>query len=884
MTEEERRLEEARQRRVHWKRWGPYLSERQWSTVREDYSANGDAWDYFPHDIARSRAYRWGEDGIGGICDRHQFICFAPAFWNERDPILKERLFGLSGHEGNHGEDVKEYYFYLDSTPTHSYMKYLYKYPQAEFPYARLQAESLRRTKLDPEFELMDTGIFDENRYFDIFMEYAKLTFEDLLIRITVFNRGPEAAPLHLLPTLWFRNTWSWGWDDRKPRLNAGKSLDGMAVLEAEHGYYGKRWLVFEGSPPLLFTENETNFKRLYGCENHSPYVKDAFHEYIVRGDLTAVNPAQEGTKAAANYNLLVQPGGSVALRMRFTNQAPSLGMLGDGFESTFRQRIAEADEFYALRLPRNVTPDCRSIQRQAFAGLLWNKQFYQYDVKTWLEGDPAMPPPPPERRHGRNHNWSHLYNSDVISMPDKWEYPWYAAWDLAFHCITLALIDPDYAKEQLILFLREWYMHPSGQLPAYEWNFSDVNPPVHAWAAWRVYKIEQRIRGKADFAFLERVFHKLLLNFTWWVNRKDPEGMNVFEGGFLGLDNIGVFDRSAKLPMGGHIEQSDGTSWMGMFCLNMLDIAMELASIDPVYEDVASKFFEHFVLIAHAMNDLGGEGIPLWDEHDGFYYDVLHLPNSASCPLKVRSMVGLIPLFGVMTLEPEDVDRLLGFKRRMQWFLDHKPLMAQHVDDSMKTEKGPRRLLSLVNRKRLERVLRYVLDESEFLSPYGIRALSKYHQAHPYVLQLDGYEHRVSYDPAESTTGMFGGNSNWRGPVWFPVNFLMIESLQKFHWYYRESLKVEFPTGSGKSVDLWEISMQLSRRLISIFLRESDGFRPVYGRGEKFQKDPFWHDWILFYEYFHGDTGQGLGASHQTGWTSLVAKLIEQSGQCARS
>jgi hypothetical protein len=884
MTEEERRLEEARQRRVHWKRWGPYLSERQWSTVREDYSANGDAWDYFPHDIARSRAYRWGEDGIGGICDRHQFICFAPAFWNERDPILKERLFGLSGHEGNHGEDVKEYYFYLDSTPTHSYMKYLYKYPQAEFPYARLQAESLRRTKLDPEFELMDTGIFDENRYFDIFMEYAKLTFEDLLIRITVFNRGPEAAPLHLLPTLWFRNTWSWGWDDRKPRLNAGKSLDGMAVLEAEHGYYGKRWLVFEGSPPLLFTENETNFKRLYGCENHSPYVKDAFHEYIVRGDLTAVNPAQEGTKAAANYNLLVQPGGSVALRMRFTNQAPSLGMLGDGFESTFRQRIAEADEFYALRLPRNVTPDCRSIQRQAFAGLLWNKQFYQYDVKTWLEGDPAMPPPPPERRHGRNHNWSHLYNSDVISMPDKWEYPWYAAWDLAFHCITLALIDPDYAKEQLILFLREWYMHPSGQLPAYEWNFSDVNPPVHAWAAWRVYKIEQRIRGKADFAFLERVFHKLLLNFTWWVNRKDPEGMNVFEGGFLGLDNIGVFDRSAKLPMGGHIEQSDGTSWMGMFCLNMLDIAMELASIDPVYEDVASKFFEHFVLIAHAMNDLGGEGIPLWDEHDGFYYDVLHLPNSASCPLKVRSMVGLIPLFGVMTLEPEDVDRLLGFKRRMQWFLDHKPLMAQHVDDSMKTEKGPRRLLSLVNRKRLERVLRYVLDESEFLSPYGIRALSKYHQAHPYVLQLDGYEHRVSYDPAESTTGMFGGNSNWRGPVWFPVNFLMIESLQKFHWYYRESLKVEFPTGSGKSVDLWEISMQLSRRLISIFLRESHGFRPVYGRGEKFQKDPFWRDWILFYEYFHGDTGQGLGASHQTGWTSLVAKLIEQSGQCARS
>ncbi len=881
MTEEEKRLEEARQRRVHWKRWGPYLSERQWSTVREDYSAHGDAWNYFPHDVARSRAYRWGEDGIGGICDRHQFICFAPAFWNERDPILKERLFGLSGHEGNHGEDVKEYYFYLDSTPTHSYMKYLYKYPQAEFPYTRLREENMRRTKMDPEFELLDTGIFDENRYFDLFIEYAKATFEDMLIRITVWNRGPEAAPLRLLPTLWFRNTWSWGWDDRKPRLAAGEALDGMAVLEAEHGYYGKRWLVFEGSPPLLFTENETNFKRLYGCENHSPYVKDAFHEYIVRGDVKAVNPAQEGTKAAANYHLLVQPAGSVTIRMRFTNQAPSAGMLGDGFESTFRQRIAEADEFYALRLPKNVTPDCRSIQRQAFAGLLWNKQYYQYDVKTWLEGDPAMPPPPSERRKGRNHNWSHLYNSDVVSMPDKWEYPWYAAWDLAFHCITLALVDPDYAKEQLILFLREWYMHPSGQLPAYEWNFSDVNPPVHAWAAWRVYKIEKRIRGKADFAFLERVFHKLLLNFTWWVNRKDPEGMNVFEGGFLGLDNIGVFDRSARLPMGGHIEQSDGTSWMGMFCLNMLDIAMELASIDPVYEDVASKFFEHFVLIAHAMNDLGGEGIPLWNEEDGFYYDVLHLPNSVSCPLKVRSMVGLIPLFGVMTLEPDDVDRLPGFKRRMQWFLDHKPLMAQHVDDSMKTEKGPRRLLSLVNRERLERVLRYVLDESEFLSPYGLRALSKYHQAHPYVLQLDGYEHRVSYDPAESTTGMFGGNSNWRGPVWFPLNFLMIESLQKFHWYYRDSLKVEFPTGSGESVNLWDVSMQLSRRLISIFLRGSDGSRPVYGHCEKFQKDPGWRDWTLFYEYFHGDTGQGLGASHQTGWTSLVAKLIEQSGRC---
>ncbi|HEX5482748.1 MAG TPA: glucosidase, partial [Terriglobia bacterium] len=839
MLEEQKRLEESRQRKVHWKRWGPYLSERQWSTVREDYSANGDAWDYFPHDHARSRAYRWGEDGIGGLCDRHQLICFAPAFWNGRDLILKERLYGLSGHEGNHGEDVKEYYFYLDSTPTHSYMKYLYKYPQAEFPYTWLREENCRRGKMDPEFELMDTGVFNENRYFDIFIEYAKAAFEDVLIRVTVFNRGPEAAPLRLLPTLWFRNTWSWGGENRKPKITAVKAPEEMGALRAEHGYYGVRWLVFADSPPLVFTENETNYQRLYNAPNRSAYVKDAFHDYVIRSESQAVNPARTGTKAAADYNLLLQPGASASLRMRLTNQEPAPGILGGGFDALFAQRIREADEFFAQRAPESVDEDCRSVQRQAFAGLLWNKQSYHYDVNRWLKGDPAMPSPPPERLHGRNHNWADLYNSDVITMPDTWEYPWYASWDLAFHCITLAQIDPDFAKQQLILFLREWYMHPNGQLPAYEWNFSDVNPPVHAWAAWRVYKIEQRIRGKADFAFLERVFHKLLLNFTWWVNRKDPKGLNVFEGGFLGLDNIGVFDRSAALPMGGHIEQSDGTGWMGMYCLNMLDIAMELASVDPVYEDVASKFFEHFVLIAHAMNDVGREGISLWDEKDGFYYDVLHLPGGKEYPLKVRSMVGLAPLFGVMTLEPQAVDKLPGFKRRMQWFLDHKPLMAHHIDQSVKSEKGPRRLLSLVSRQRLVRVLRYLLDEEEFLSAYGLRALSKFHQQHPYVLRLNGYEHRVSYDPGESTTGMFGGNSNWRGPVWFPMNYLMIESLQKFHWYYRDSLNVEFPTGSGKNLNLWDVCTQLSLRLIELFLRGPDGTRPVYGGAGKFQKDP---------------------------------------------
>ena len=885
MTKEEIRLEESRQRKAHWKRWGPYLSERQWGTVREDYSPYGTAWEYFPHDHARSRAYRWGEDGLAGLADRHELMCFALALWNGRDPILKERLFGLSSNQGNHGEDVKEYYFYLDSTPTHSYMKFLYKYPHREFPYARLVEENRRRGKQDPEFELLDTGVFDEDRYFDVLVEYAKATPEEILIRITASNRGPERAPLRVLPTLWLRNTWSFGRPDLvehygAQKLARGGSVRGASVVQTDHHYYGHRWLVCECSPELLFTENETNFKRLFGIENRTPYVKDSINDYIVAGRREAVNPAQEGTKASAHYNLEIAPGSSVTLRLVFTDQEPRADLFDQQFDEVFAQRLQEADEFYKKRMGACRSEDACSVQRQAFAGMLWSKQFYHYDVRTWLEGDPGQPPPPPQRRQGRNHEWKHLFNADVLSMPDKWEFPWYAAWDLAFHCLILALVDPDFAKEQLVLLLREWYMDPSGQLPAYEWAFSDVNPPVHAWASWRVYKIEERIRGKADRAFLERVFHKLLLNFTWWVNRKDPEGKNVFEGGFLGLDNIGVFDRSSKLPTGGFIEQSDGTSWMGMYCLDLLAIALELASEDPVYEDVASKFFEHFVHIAHAMNDLGGEGIELWSEEDGFYYDVLHLPEGTHYPLKVRSMVGLVPLFGVETLEPEVVDRLPGFKRRMQWFIDHDPEVANHIDMTRTSKHGVRRLLSLVSRERLVRVLKYMLDEDEFLSPHGVRALSKFHREHPFVLQLDNHQHSVDYEPAESTAGLFGGNSNWRGPVWFPMNFLLIEALQRFHWYFGDELKVEFPTRSGQMKTLWEVAGEISRRLTRIFLRGADGRRPVYGGIEKFQQDPHWRDLILFHEYFHGDNGTGLGASHQTGWTGLVAKLIEQSGE----
>ena len=906
-TTEDVRLEDNRTRKGYWKRWGPYLSERQWGTVREDYSPGGTAWEFFPHDHARSRAYRWGEDGIGGICDRHQMMCFALAMWNGRDPILKERLFGLTGNEGNHGEDVKEYYFYLDSTPTHSYMQMLYKYPQAEFPYKALVDENRRRGRSQPEFELYDTGVFRENRYFDIFTEYAKGSDEDIFIRITAWNRGPDAATLHLLPTLWFRNTWSWGSDLRRPVIRRATPVEEILSVESQHWQYGKRWLLATGQPELLFTENETNNARLFNGRNRSPYVKDAFHDYVIRQNKSAVNPGQIGTKMAAHYILDLAPGQSATLKLRLTDleplgsmdinatiagaisspahqeravEVPGTNDFGAGFDGLFELRKTEADEFYASRIPQHLSDDAKNVMRQAYGGMLWSKQFYHYDVNTWLEGDPAGPPPPKGRLHGRNKDWTHLYNDDIISMPDKWEYPWYAAWDLAFHCIPLAIIDPDFAKEQLILLLREWYMHPNGQLPAYEWAFGDVNPPVHAWAAWRVYKIERRVRGVADRGFLEKVFHKLLLNFTWWVNRKDPDGANIFQGGFLGLDNIGVFDRSAPLPTGGHLEQSDGTSWMGMYCLNMLAIALELAKDDPAYEDVASKFFEHFVYIARAMNDFGSGGVSLWDEEDGFYYDVLHLPNGAEHFLKIRSMVGLIPLFAVETLEPEIVDRLPGFKRRMQWFIDNHPDVPEHIEMTQRSARGVRRLLSLVSRKQLKRVLSRMLDETEFFSPYGIRALSRYHLDHPYEVVVNGNVSRVDYEPAESSTGVFGGNSNWRGPIWMPVNYLLIESLQKFHHYYGEDFQVPCPARSNQHTDLWQVAREISKRLGHIFIRGKDGRRPVAGVMEHFQSDPFWRDLILFHEYFHGDNGAGIGANHQTGWTGLVAKLLEQSGE----
>jgi hypothetical protein len=878
-TREELRLQESQDRTAHWKRWGPYLAERQWGTVREDYSPHGTVWEFFPHDHARSRAYRWGEDGIAGITDNHGRLCLALALWNGRDPILKERLFGLNGNEGNHGEDVKEYYFYLDSTPTHSYMKYLYKYPQAEFPYAALVSESRRRDRRAPEFELIDTGVFAADRYFDVVVEYAKAAPDDVLVRITATNRGPEPAELHLLPTPWYRNTWSWdtGGPER-PTLRAGSAAGGFAVIEGDHPSLGARWLYCEGAPALLFTENDTNVERLYGRPNERPHVKDSINAFVVEGRKDAVNPEGVGTKAAACYRQTLTPGRSSVTRLRLSNTPIPGDPFGKDFDVVFGQRVQEADLFYETVIPRKLSDDARNVMRQAFAGLLWSKQFYHYYVRRWLEGDPGCPPPPAERLRGRNHEWRHLYNEDVISMPDKWEYPWYAAWDLAFHMIPVALVDPDFAKAQLILFLREWYMHPNGQIPAYEWALGDANPPVHAWAALRVYRIDRRLRGKGDREFLEKVFHKLLLNFTWWVNRKDAEGKNVFQGGFLGLDNIGVFDRSAPLPNGGHIEQSDGTSWMGMYCLNMLAIALELAKQDPAYEDVASKFFEHFVYIAHAV-DTPGAGINLWDEADGFYYDVLHSDGTAY-PMKVRSMVGLVPLFAVETLEPEVVDKLPGFKRRMQWFIDNHPEFRGHVEMMARPSVGTRRLLAIVGRAQLTRVLKFMLDETEFLSPYGVRGVSRYHQDHPYTLRLDGIEHRVDYEPAESSSGLFGGNSNWRGPVWFPVNYLLIESLQKFHYFYGDTFTVPFPTGSSTTLNLWQVATELSRRLARIFLRDADGRRPVYGGTEMFQRDPLWRDLVLFYEYFHGDNGAGIGASHQTGWTGLVAKLLQQSGE----
>ena len=886
MTAEERRLEDSRNRRVHWKRWGPYLSERAWGTVREDYSEDGTAWDYLPHDHARSRAYRWNEDGLAGICDRHQRLCIALALWNGRDPILKERIFGLTGSEGNHGEDVKEYYFYLDSTPTHSYMRYLYKYPQAEFPYARLVEENRRRGRHEREFELVDTGVFESNRYFDVFVEYAKADSEDLFARVSVVNRGPEPAPLYILPTIWFRNTWSWNGDMRRPRMRRVREApQGTSAIAIEHETLGGRWLYCDGAPGLLFTENDTNHERLFGYTDGARYFKDGFHEALVNRRADCVNPEQTGSRAAADYALSVPPGGSTSIVLRFSDKAPDVvhAPFADA-DATFERRRTEADEFYATVIPSHLSDDAKSVMRQAFGGLLWSKQFYHYVVKEWLDGDPRQPSPPAARVHGRNAEWRQLYNADVISMPDKWEYPWYAAWDLAFHTVPLALVDSEFAKEQLTLLLREWYMHPNGQLPAYEWAFGDVNPPVHAWAVWRVYKIEKKRRGAGNRAFLARAFHKLLLNFTWWVNRKDAEGKNVFEGGFLGLDNIGVFDRSRALPTGGHLEQSDGTSWMAMYSLNLLAIAMELASEDPAYEDVASKFWEHFIYIAHAMTNLGSNGDELWNDEDGFFYDVLHLPDGTRHHLKVRSMVGLIPLFAVETLEPEVLAKLPGFSRRLEWFIAHRPDLTANVACMRTPGRGARRLLAVVDATRLQRVLRVMLDEAEFLSPYGIRALSRRHRDEPYRLVVDGVEHRVDYEPAESSSGLFGGNSNWRGPIWFPVNYLIIESLQKFHHYLGERFTVEFPTGSGQQLTLAAVAAELSRRLSSIFLVDDAGRRPVFGDIERFQRDPAWSGYIPFHEYFHGDNGSGVGASHQTGWTGLVAKLLQQSGEPDRA
>jgi hypothetical protein len=872
-NEEKQRLEEDRVGRQPWRKWGPYLSERQWGTVREDYSPNGSAWDYSPHDQARSRAYRWGEDGLAGVSDDEQRLCLALALWNGRDPILKERLFGLTNAEGNHGEDVKEVYYYLDATPTHSYLQMLYKYPQREFPYGALVEENRRRGKDQPEYELLDTGIFDDDRYFDVFVEYAKAGPEDLLMQVTVHNRGPEEAVLHLLPQLWFRNTWSWKGETRKPRLTAA----GPGAVDVRHPDLGEYTLYAEGDAALLFCDNETNVARLYGVNGARAYYKDAFHDYVVRGDRSAINPEQTGTKAAVHYVLQVAARGSTRVRLRLTN-----GPRTDPFQlfdNLLNQRRDEADAFYADFQAGIADEDARAVQRQAFAGMIWSKQFFYYDVPEWLKGDPAQPAPPRERRHGRNSEWTHLNNADVISMPDKWEYPWYAAWDLAFHMISFALLDPEFAKGQLVLLTREWYMHPNGQLPAYEWAFGDVNPPVHAWATWRVFQIDRKQRGDCgDLAFLERVFHKLLLNFTWWVNRKDAQGRNIFQGGFLGLDNIGVFDRSAPLPTGGFINQSDGTSWMAMYCLNLMRIALELALHNSVYQDIATKFFEHFLHIAEAMTNIGGSehGVGLWDEEDQFYYDELNLPGTQMIKLKVRSMVGLIPLFAVETLEPELLEKLPDFKRRLNWFLNYRPDLANLVSRWEEPGRGERRLLSLLRGHRMKRLLKRMLDESEFLSDFGVRALSKEHADVPYVFDCCGQPLRVGYEPGESTSGLFGGNSNWRGPIWFPVNYLLIEALQKFHHYYSDDFKLECPTGSGKFLTINEVANELARRLTRIFLRDEHGVRPVLAYHDKLHKDPHFRDYVLFHEYFHGDTGWGVGASHQTGWTGLVAKLLQ--------
>ncbi len=884
---EKRRLAADAAREKSWKRWGPYLAERQWSTVREDYSALGGCWEYFPHDHARSRAYRWGEDGLLGICDRQCRLAFALALWNEHDPILKERLFGLTGPEGNHGEDVKECYFYLDSTPTHSYLKSLYKYPQSAFPYAKLVQENRQRGREQREYELPDTGVFDGDRYFDVVAEYAKASPNDLLIRITIHNRGPEAAPLHVLPTLWFRNTWSWGRTTEghgpRPRLSLAAERSILAV----HHELGRMHLAFDALPgaaipEVLFTENETNTERLFGIPGESPYCKDAFHEAVVGGNAAAVNPARSGTKAAPHYRIVIPAGGQVVLRLRLFAEAEApADAFGPAFDDVFETRRREADAFYDAMLSRELSAEERNVVRQAYAGLLFNKQFFHYVVKDWLEGDPAHPTPSSERWSGRNRDWAHLHARDVISMPDKWEYPWFAAWDLAFHMIPFAKIDPFFAKQQLLLFLREWFMHPNGQLPAYEFAFGDVNPPVHAWSVWRVYKITGE-RGKRDRVFLRRAFDKLVINFTWWVNRKDAEGKHLFGGGFLGLDNIGVFDRSQPLPTGGHLEQADGTAWMAFYCATMLAMALELAQEDPVYEDMASKFFEHFVAITDAMNTLGGTG--LWNEQDGFYYDQLHA-GGVRMPLRIRSMVGLLPLIAAEVLDDEVLEKLPGFTKRMRWFLENREDLGQHISYLCTLHDGPRcqRLLAIPSRERLERILRVMLDETEFLSPHGLRALSRAHLDHPYRFQVSGTEWRVDYVPGEGTGGLFGGNSNWRGPIWFPVNYLIVEALERYHHFYGDALQVECPTGSGRFMDLAGVAQELKRRLASLFLADATGARPADGGERRFAEDPQWRNYVRFHEYFHGDTGRGLGASHFTGWTSLVIRCLEDVARARR-
>ncbi len=885
LTAEHRRLADSEARRADWKNWGPYVSDRAWGTVREDYSPNGTAWEYFTHDQARSRAFRWNEDGLGGFCNRFQNLALAVSLWNEQDPILKERLFGVTGNEGNHGEDVKEYYFYLDGTPTHSYQKMLYKYPQVAYPYEQLLNENRRRGKNDAEFELIDAlrETFEQGRYFDLFIEYAKAGEEDILCRISAVNRGPDAAPIHILPHLWFRNTWSWRLDKPRPSLRA-VTENGMTAntVVAVDPHLGERWWYVESNdapaPTLLFTENETNTQRLFNNPNAQPYVKDGINDAVVQGQHDRVNPEARGSKVAAHFQAVVAPGETFTVHVRFANNA--IPQPFRDFDTLFAQRRAEADEFYATLARPDMSEDERMIQRQALAGITWSKQFYHYSVKRWLDGDPRQPPPPAKRRQGRNARWQHLYTLDVLSMPDKWEYPWFAAWDLAFHTVPIAMIDPEWAKRQLILLLREWYMHPNGQIPGYEWRFDDVNPPVHAWAALQVYRIDCEQQGQGDTDFLERVFQKLLLNFTWWVNVEDIDGRNVFQGGFLGLDNIGLFDLSAPLPTGGYIAQADGTAWMAIYCLNMLAIALELARTRPTYEDVATKFFEHFIYIADAMYNMGDSGVSLWNEEDGFFYNVLHLPDGRLNQVKIRSFVGLLPLMAVETLEPEHLALLPRFRRRFEWFLKYRPGLLTRI--ASPTERGVHGhyQLSVLNREKLALVLRRVFDPNEFLSEYGVRSLSRYHEEHPYTLDVNSDLYRVNYEPAESQSGMFGGNSNWRGPIWFPLNYLLVEALRMHAHHYGDTLKVEVPLGSGEYLNLEAAANDLCRRLARIFLRHGPdgGTRPVFGDEVLFQNDPHWQDYVPFYEYFHGDSGAGLGASHQTGWTALIAKLIHDA------